>query len=105
MYIPGRPSADWPSFWEFVQYLFLRKYFDEHWSPIYSFCSLCVFDFDYILKFENYESEVSSFLAVTNLTNYLPKTAETLHFNVNRPEELSRYLKKYNLIFFSFKKQ
>ena len=62
----GRPNADLPSFWEFVQAIIDRYKMDEHWIPIYQFCSVCnptaMKAFQYILKFEELETEEKMFL-------------------------------------------
>ena len=32
---------------------------DEHWAPVYKFCSVCTYDFAAIVKFENLAEEES----------------------------------------------
>ena len=53
---PTFRSADWPTFWEFVQYVNSHAKLttlDPHWRPVYVFCTPCSFYFKYLLKFEN----------------------------------------------------
>lgn len=48
-----------PIFWEFVQFVLTQKVpdMDEHWRPIYHYCSFCHVDYDYILKLESVSEE------------------------------------------------
>ena len=43
-----------PSFQQFVQYILYQhrnnEVLNEHWTPMYKFCSMCLFDFDIIAK-------------------------------------------------------
>ena len=51
---------DHPIFWEFVQYITSNTrnlYADEHWRPINRHCSFCTVNYDFIIKFENFEEE------------------------------------------------
>ncbi|KAL9924432.1 carbohydrate sulfotransferase 11 isoform X1 [Glossina fuscipes] len=55
--IAGR-TKKCPTFQEFVQYLIEQhkqgKPFDEHWAPIYSFCTPCSIEFNIIGKLETF---------------------------------------------------
>ncbi|XP_023323409.1 carbohydrate sulfotransferase 11 isoform X2 [Eurytemora carolleeae] len=48
-----------PTFWEFVQWIIHKNVhkFDEHWKPMYLYCSPCTHSYNYILKFESIEEE------------------------------------------------
>ncbi len=42
-----------PTFWEFVQYVKAStKWFDEHWYPMFRWCSPCSIDYEYVVRFE-----------------------------------------------------
>jgi len=49
-----------PSFWEFVQFLktSLNERPDEHWAPQVEFCNLCDTSYNFILKYENFLTEI-----------------------------------------------
>lgn len=53
----GQRSPDQPIFWEFVQFFLDSATWDEHWTPAYQYCSVCMVNYDIILKFESLESE------------------------------------------------
>ena len=57
----GRRDANYPIFWEFVQYLrrLDHRRFDEHWLPISVFCSVCEIDYRFIFRFEAMSTEVT----------------------------------------------
>ena len=79
-----------PSFWEFVQSVKIQLNMDEHWRPMYEYCSICnpvqQKAFRYFLKFEDLENEESQFLS---LLQWDKKVNRTLRINVNRPGYLS----------------
>ena len=56
---PRRNTSELPIFWEFVQYLKQAVWMDEHWKPIYSLCSVCAVNYDYVFKMEDLEREES----------------------------------------------
>ena len=61
-----RPDANLSSFWEFVHSVIDRYKIDEHWAPIFEFCSLCnvisMKTFQYILKFEELGNDECIFI-------------------------------------------
>ena len=73
-----------PTFKEFVKYLINTKIqqFDDHWKPMWLYCNICRFKYNFILKFENLEKE---FLA---LKQYLVSS------NINFPKNFT--LQKIN---------
>ena len=84
-----RPNADLPSFWEFVQAIIDRYRMDEHWVPIYQFCSICnptaMKGFRYILKFEQLETEEMMFL---NHVKWSVHGQQLRKLNANHPDDL-----------------
>ena len=87
-----RPTSDLPIFWEFVQYVIeaRRERMDEHWKPTVAYCSMCIIQYQYVIKFEDYINEGTLFLRQSNLEQYLPENALHEHTNTNRPGEMSR---------------
>ena len=85
-----RPNADLPSFWEFAQAVIDGYKMDEHWEPIYKYCSICnpvtLKAFKYILKFENLLSEEKQFLEY-HRWNISEK--DILKLNINHPDSIS----------------
>ena len=85
-----RPNAELPSFWEFSQAVIDGYKMDEHWEPIYKFCSVChpanLKAFKYILKFEHLLTEENQFLKY-HRWNISEK--DMLKLNINRPETIS----------------
>ena len=65
---------------------------DEHWKPVTNYCSMCVIDYHYVIKFEDYIKEGQAFLKQSNLIGFLEKNSDILekHMNSNRPGEMSR---------------
>lgn len=92
----GRPNADLPSFWEFAQSIIDRYKMDEHWVPIYQFCSVCnptaMKGFRYILKFEELESEEMMFLSHVkwNVIESQTKKLNSYHPNDLLADELTK---------------
>ena len=84
-----RPNADLPSFWEFAQAIIDRYKMDEHWVPIYQFCSICnptaMKGFKYILKFEQLETEEMMFL---NHVKWDVHGEQLGKLNANHPDDL-----------------
>ncbi|CAL4062756.1 unnamed protein product [Meganyctiphanes norvegica] len=67
-----------PTFDEFVDYLIgtdINSY-DEHWKPIWLYCNVCEFSYDYIIKYENFKDENSYFIDKLKATKHLPQTFE-----------------------------
>ena len=95
--VPGnrRPDATLPSFWEFVKYILhstLPVPMDEHWMPIYQYCSICEEHhramYNYILRFEDIGTEQSAFARHLNWRGHGINFA---HINQNRPDGMSSY--------------
>ena len=91
----GIRTPDMPTWWEFVQWILREKKSraDGHWADYSDYCSICNFDFQYIIKNENYQQETLDFLKATNLYQYLSNDT-LLEGKVNdiRPKGLSRYV-------------
>ena len=85
-----RPNENLPSFWEFVQSVIIKLNMDEHWKPIFEYCSVChpvqLQVNPYILKFENLNEEQPRF--VQHL-GWGDKIINTIRLNVNRVEEMT----------------
>ena len=81
----NRPNANLPSFWEFVQSVIIKLNMDEHWQPMFQFCSVChpiqLQVNPYILKFENLNEEQVAFIEDVGWRN---KIDNTIQLNVNR---------------------
>ena len=59
-----------PTFPEFVKYLIKSKvqFFDEHWMPISLRCRVCQLSYDFILHYEDLQSDWAQFLRQVNIT-------------------------------------
>ena len=98
-----RTSQNLPIFWEFVQFVIDSKLpaMDEHWKPAIHYCSFCMINYDFVIKFENLNFESQAFLQKSKLNQYIyDENVWNRHVNTNKPEEMSRYnsKKKYFLI-------
>lgn len=65
---------------------------DEHWKPASYYCSACMIEYDYIIKFEDYLDEGAAFMNFSNLTRLVPENLLERHINPNRPDQMTRYL-------------
>ena len=87
----GTRTSKLPTFWEFVQWIIRSNgsMANIHWIPIYHFCSICAFGYDYVVKHEHYHEENLEFMQETGLFKYL-STSSVLDkkVNVNRPDEM-----------------
>lgn len=65
-----------PTFPEFVDYLLFTDPadYDEHWRPVALHCHVCRFHFDYIIKYENFEQEVSVLVGMLQRDGRLPRS-------------------------------
>lgn len=71
-----------PTFEEFLLFLInqnkIGKHFDEHWSPIYRFCTPCSINFTLIAKVETFQRDTEYIIRQTGLEtlllNKLPQT-------------------------------
>lgn len=72
--VGGRHKSG-PTFKEFVQYLIEQyeqgKPFDEHWSPIYSFCTPCSINFTIIGKVETFNRDSEFIIRQAGLESLL----------------------------------
>ncbi|TRY76522.1 hypothetical protein TCAL_13639 [Tigriopus californicus] len=111
----GRRNAKLPSFWEFVQYVKACRVsrMDEHFRPIYDFCSPCDINYETVIHFENL-SEESKYLkgvldpfgataeaqiewANPNLTGLKLDDLTTLYFQTLSSEDIIALYKIYEL--------
>ncbi|CAL4146656.1 unnamed protein product, partial [Meganyctiphanes norvegica] len=60
-----------PTFAEFTSFVLDSTHEDEHWIPMYKYCSLCRIDYNFILKFENLYSESQTFIDHLKYTSML----------------------------------
>ncbi|XP_033209058.1 carbohydrate sulfotransferase 10-like [Belonocnema kinseyi] len=60
-----------PLFVEFLEFIAKEKYFDEHWVPYYETCMPCDIKYDYILKLESLNEEISFLLLETGLQDHI----------------------------------
>ena len=85
-----RPNANLPSFWEFAQSVIIGLNMDEHWIPIYKYCSVCNLNQfsnnPYILKFESLDVEESAFVEYMGWEDIVNKTNK---LNVNKFGDMS----------------
>ena len=85
-----RPSSEFASFWEFAQSVIDRYKIDEHWAPIYEYCSICdplnIKAFRYFLKFENLNDEEDLFIRKFHWDTQILITEK---LNQNRPHKIS----------------
>lgn len=65
-----------PTFPEFVDYLLHTdpEDYDEHWRPVTLHCHVCLFHFDYIIKYENFEEEINFLVKMLQKDGRLPKS-------------------------------
>lgn len=67
--------------------------FDEHWSPIYQFCTPCSINFTLIAKMETFERDSEYIIRQagleTLLLNKVPKTKESKISNRSKNNTLS----------------
>ena len=63
---------------------------DEHWKPTFKYCSMCIFKYDYVIKFEDYLNEAKAFLQISNLNTLAKEELLDETINPNRPGEMSR---------------
>ena len=92
-----RTSQNLPIFWEFVQFVIDSKQpaMDEHWKPAIHYCSYCMINYDFVIKFENLNFESQAFLQKIQLNQYIyDENVWNRHVNTNKPEEMSRYNSK-----------
>ena len=92
-----RTSQNLPIFWEFVQFVIDSKQpaMDEHWKPAIHYCSFCMINYDFVIKFENLNFESQAFLQKIQLNHYIyDENVWNRHVNTNKPEEMSRYNSK-----------
>ena len=100
-----------PTFPEFVKYLIKSKiqYFDEHWMPISLRCRVCQLDYDFILHYEDLQSDWAQFLRQVNLTEKIRLPWEnkgkgdiSSYYNNITTEDLHSLYSKYEADFLMF---
>ncbi|XP_037811560.1 carbohydrate sulfotransferase 11 [Lucilia sericata] len=99
----GGRSKSGPTFNEFVQYLIDQheqgKQFDEHWSPIYSFCTPCSINFTIIGKVETFNRDSEFIIRQAGLESLLlgtlPKTLSRKIGNLSKGARTNISLEKY----------
>ena len=100
-----------PTFQEFVKYLIKTpmKQFDEHWMPIALRCRVCQLNYDFILHYEDLQSDWTQFLRDVNITEdvRLPwenrggGDIDSYYQNISR-EDMDGLYKKYEADFLMF---
>ena len=100
-----------PTFPEFVKYLIKSKpkFFDEHWMPISLRCRVCQVSFDYILHYEDLQSDWAQFLREVNITedirlpwdNRGEASYSSYYHNITR-DDLESLYDKYEADFLMF---
>ncbi|XP_075153966.1 carbohydrate sulfotransferase 11 [Haematobia irritans] len=98
---PGRPKG--PTFDEFVQYLIdqhgNQKAFNEHWAPIYNFCTPCSINFTIIGKVETFNRDSEYIIRQAGLESLLlgklPKSALKRIGNLSKGMKTFTSLEKY----------
>ena len=65
-----------PTFREFVTYILDEveqgRGLDEHWTPVYSFCTPCQVNFTHVVKLETFDEDSNAIVAAAGLQSYLP---------------------------------
>ncbi|XP_037958197.1 carbohydrate sulfotransferase 11 [Teleopsis dalmanni] len=73
--IPGLRPKSGPTFEEFLKFLInehkQKKRFDEHWAPIYSFCTPCSINFTIIGKVETFKRDSEYIIRQAGLESLL----------------------------------
>ena len=87
-----------PTFPEFIKYLIKIpiQYFDEHWMPISLRCRVCQLSYDYILHYEDLQSDWALLLRDLNIKEdiSLPWEDITIYYqNISRDDMDSVYKK------------
>lgn len=98
----GGRGKSGPTFNEFVQYLIeqyeQKKPFDEHWAPIYSFCTPCSINFTIIGKVETFNRDSEFIIRQAGLESLLlgklPKTLLRKIGNLSRGAKTNISLEK-----------
>ena len=52
---PVKRNSQMPTWWEFIQWFLVYKVYNPHWTPTYTVCQPCSFNFNFILNFDNLE--------------------------------------------------
>lgn len=64
-----------PTFKEFIRFVIDShrngRHFDEHWSPIYSFCTPCSINYTMIAKVETFQRDTEYIIRQTGLETLL----------------------------------
>lgn len=93
-----------PTFEEFVDYLLDLKpeQYNDHWKPISDICNICSYDFDFIVKFENFQEEFKSLITHFKYIGILPVEFETAWENKelnnkNKKNVVAQYIRSLSL--------
>lgn len=70
-----------PLFVEFLEFIAKENYFDEHWVPYHETCMPCDIKYDYILKFESLNEEMSFLLLESGLQDLIDIRLEFKNVN------------------------
>ena len=82
--------------WEFIQHVLHTNpsQFDEHYRPTSLFCSVCNFDFNYIIHYENLEEEEKYFVEDLEASNLIKTKWENSNkMNISNGEVVAEYFK------------
>ncbi|CAL4068496.1 unnamed protein product, partial [Meganyctiphanes norvegica] len=73
LYLPNNPYASppGPTFSEFVSYITTVRHDDEHWRPMHQHCSPCNINYNFIIRFENLQTESYNFIEYLNRTEQI----------------------------------
>lgn len=84
-----------PTFYEFLQFIAKEKYFDEHWELYYDSCLPCSITYDYILRFETYNTDERFFIQMMHLNGYLYQEVKIRNSNPRGATTNNNILKSY----------
>ncbi len=66
----GKAIKDPPTFERFLQVASQEYYaYDPHWTPVYAICRPCKYNYDFVLKTENFTEESMGLLKKLNLAD------------------------------------
>lgn len=84
-----------PTFFEFIDFVLDTRpeNLDAHWKPIWMVCAVCQLPFDYVIKFENFQTEFNILVNHYKNVSNLPSEFEVLWQN----KEVENYDDKHTL--------
>ncbi|RXG67775.1 Carbohydrate sulfotransferase 12, partial [Armadillidium vulgare] len=100
--VTNNTTFDEPTFEEFVDYLLNRSVdkYDEHWRPISNLCHICSYDFDFVIKYENFQREFESLIQFFKEFGRLPeefkigwinKAKNSFKYKVQYKDKIKKY--------------